>query len=221
MAKARDRISPIIAEIHHELPTSLGGQDDATNLVVLTPREHFVAHLLLFKFSVDDAKRKMAFALNNMCARNSKQSYRHTPTSRQYETARIAFVKAMTGENNPNFGKRFIRTEQHRQNIKDGLPDMRGENASFYGRRHREDSKRKMSESAKIRIASEETRAKIGASKVGNLFALGSRHTEESKLARSIKTLGIPKPRIQCPHCGHVGGNGAMGRWHFDRCKRK
>ena len=34
-------------ENHHIIPKSLGGTDTAENLVRLSPREHFIAHLLL------------------------------------------------------------------------------------------------------------------------------------------------------------------------------
>lgn len=36
-------------ESHHIIPRSLGGSNDAQNLVRLTVREHFIAHCLLFK----------------------------------------------------------------------------------------------------------------------------------------------------------------------------
>lgn len=36
-------------EIHHILPKSLGGSDDRSNLVMFTGREHFIAHMLLWK----------------------------------------------------------------------------------------------------------------------------------------------------------------------------
>lgn len=36
-------------EAHHILPKSLGGCDDPLNLIVLTPEDHFFAHLLLAK----------------------------------------------------------------------------------------------------------------------------------------------------------------------------
>lgn len=29
------------------------------------------------------------------------------------------------------------------------------------------------------------------------------------------------QPKVQCPHCGKIGGNGIMHRYHFDRCKSK
>ncbi|MDO9003603.1 MAG: HNH endonuclease [Aquabacterium sp.] len=36
-----------IYEVHHILPTALGGTDDKTNLIKLTPREHRLADILL------------------------------------------------------------------------------------------------------------------------------------------------------------------------------
>lgn len=36
-------------EIHHIIPRSLGGSNEDSNLVMLTGREHFVAHMLLWK----------------------------------------------------------------------------------------------------------------------------------------------------------------------------
>lgn len=30
-----------------------------------------------------------------------------------------------------------------------------------------------------------------------------------------------PKRKVACPHCGLVGGGGAMKRWHFDNCANK
>lgn len=29
-----------------------------------------------------------------------------------------------------------------------------------------------------------------------------------------------PQKRIECPHCGKVGGKSAMKRYHFDNCKK-
>lgn len=34
------------SEIHHIIPRCLGGSNDKSNLVVLTAREHFLAHYL-------------------------------------------------------------------------------------------------------------------------------------------------------------------------------
>lgn len=51
-------------ERHHILPKSMGGTDDKINLVLLTPKEHFICHLLLTKMCINqDHAQKMRFAL--------------------------------------------------------------------------------------------------------------------------------------------------------------
>lgn len=48
----RARTRPIpneYTERHHIIPQSMNGSDDADNIVHLTAREHFLAHLLLWK----------------------------------------------------------------------------------------------------------------------------------------------------------------------------
>lgn len=64
--KASSRTSLIIKEKHHIIPRSLGGDNSKSNLVNLTPKEHYVCHLLLTKFTVGDAKRKMSYALHRL-----------------------------------------------------------------------------------------------------------------------------------------------------------
>lgn len=51
-------------ESHHILPKSFGGSDNAANRLNLTPREHYVAHRLLCKFTIGKDKRNMTFALH-------------------------------------------------------------------------------------------------------------------------------------------------------------
>jgi len=38
-------------ETHHKIPRCIGGTDDASNLVKLSAREHYIAHLLLVKIT--------------------------------------------------------------------------------------------------------------------------------------------------------------------------
>lgn len=50
IAKAKARVCPDgYVEHHHILPKALGGSDDSSNLVALTAKEHFLAHVLLAK----------------------------------------------------------------------------------------------------------------------------------------------------------------------------
>lgn len=48
-------------EKHHIVPRCLGGDDSADNLVILTFREHFIAHWLLCKIYKNNAKINYAF----------------------------------------------------------------------------------------------------------------------------------------------------------------
>ena len=74
---------------HHIVPRSLGGIDDATNLVNLTPREHFIAHMLLSRMFSGADKARMIFA-----ARQMLSHYR--PCSRTYETLILQANAAMS-----------------------------------------------------------------------------------------------------------------------------
>lgn len=48
----------------------------------------------------------------------------------------------------------------------------------------------------------------------------GRKHTEE-EIEKQIKAqIGKKQVQVVCPHCGKIGGNGQMARWHFDNCKQ-
>jgi hypothetical protein len=47
--KARNRTVSGYVERHHIIPRCMNGSDDPTNIVSLTPEEHFLAHLLLVR----------------------------------------------------------------------------------------------------------------------------------------------------------------------------
>lgn len=74
-------------EVHHIVPKAEGGSDDKTNLVKLSAREHYIAHLLLARIYND---RKMWGALCMMAqCRNSNRKYK--VNSRLYAAGRLRF----------------------------------------------------------------------------------------------------------------------------------
>lgn len=127
-AQSRE-IADTISEKHHILPRSLGGTDDDVNLVLLTPREHFICHKLLPKFTTGRNRYKMIRA-HVLMSGNSKYS------SRVYETFRKEFVKQrsldMKGNKNPMFGA-----------------DRSGHKNTFFGKKHSQETKDKISKSKK------------------------------------------------------------------------
>lgn len=73
-------------ELHHIIPRSLGGSDDIDNLVLLTYREHYIAHLLLTKMHPDNAKIHYAF----LCMLRDPHGLRKL-TSRMVDTIKRNF----------------------------------------------------------------------------------------------------------------------------------
>jgi hypothetical protein len=82
-------------EKHHIIPRSLGGNDDSSNLAILTAREHFICHLLLTKMTTGNARYKMCFALHMITNARNIGEGRYTPTSRLYEHTKHLFREAV------------------------------------------------------------------------------------------------------------------------------
>lgn len=88
-------------ETHHIIPRSLGGTDDADNLIKLYPRDHFFAHLLLSKMFAGIGAIKMAYALK--CMRDfTIGNKRYTVKSREY-----ALIKSINKKIFQKIGQEF------------------------------------------------------------------------------------------------------------------
>lgn len=92
------KLDDVFKERHHIVPKALGGTDLIDNLTYLTPREHFVAHWLLWKIH---RCRSTALAFKRMCEA-PKQSGRANSNSRVYGYARRALSESMTGKPRPD-----------------------------------------------------------------------------------------------------------------------
>jgi hypothetical protein len=53
-------------ELHHILPKSLGGTDEKENLILLTYREHYLAHFLLWKIHGNNKMLYAFWLMNNV-----------------------------------------------------------------------------------------------------------------------------------------------------------
>jgi hypothetical protein len=63
-----------------------------------------------------------------------------------------------------------------------------------------------------------EHRQKLSITSKGNKANLGRKHSEESLRKMSESQRGKKKKDAECPHCGKIGNENVMHRWHFDKC---
>lgn len=150
-------------ERHHIIPKCLGGTDDESNLVDLSAKQHFIAHLLLTKMvSGRRDREKLLYALRAMAnLRHSKQRYAVGCRTYAIIRAQLADVRM---------------SEEQRIKISDSLK----------GRKLDTEHRANISAGLQGRCQSEETRDKIRA---GNL---GLRRSEETKIRISESKKGVP-----------------------------
>lgn len=109
ITKGLSRIRPDgYVERHHILPKSLGGTNEKSNIVVLTAREHWVAHLLLcqihkttkHKYRMAKAVQRMMCKKVGMC-RTTGRLYQFVRAGLSYPKSpehRAAISKALKGK---------------------------------------------------------------------------------------------------------------------------
>ena len=133
-------------ERHHIIPKCMNGTDDEDNLIDLFAREHFIAHKLLAQENPNN--KKLIYAWCMMSVVNNNQ-HRYELTSDEYEELRKAHSDAISGQNNPMWGKIGNRNGQyHTEESKKKMSERQlGESNSFYGKRHTDETRKKMSES--------------------------------------------------------------------------
>lgn len=98
LRRSRKVTANVPYEKHHIVPKSLGGSDSEDNIVTLTPREHYFAHLLLVKITSGNDQVKMAQALRFMSGVTSKRKVKN---SKEYDLAkRLCFRTMQTAGKN-------------------------------------------------------------------------------------------------------------------------
>lgn len=161
-------------ERHHILPKSLFPlwENDERNLVLLTAREHFFCHQLLYKIYPCKEMNYALFYMANCKKEDMKLS------SKQYEKVRLEYSNYksddMKGENNSFYGK------HHSDEKRKFWSETRkgkglGEDNPMFGKTHSDEAKQKLRE------------ANLGS----NNHMYGKRHSEEVKRLMSEKHKGV------------------------------
>lgn len=202
IARAKSRIVSSVEyyEEHHIVPKSLGGENyEKSNLVLLTAKEHFIAHRLLVKFTHSVAKRKMSYALWYMTISKS-----YKITSRSYEYIRISHAEEVRKHKLGKKRKPF--SAQARKNM-----SLAAKNRV----------KRALSDKQKAHLKKLNTRDRSG---IKNPF-YNKRHSSEAlrKIGEASRSrmIGRPKQKKACEHCGGKFAPNMLKRYHSDNCNKK
>lgn len=193
-------------EVHHILPRCLGGGNDDSNLIYLTPREHFIAHkLLALENPLND---KLVYAFHLMSTDGRREV-----TSEEYEIAKTMKSNSMKGKtlhNKPH-------TEETRRKIsertKEALsrPEIHAKLVESHMHMS-EEQRRAISEKQRGRKHSEETKRKMSQAHKGKTY---SKMSDEARENMSKSRRGkIYSYNLTCRVCGKkfVGNNPGIRR---------
>lgn len=169
----RGKIYP--KERHHIVPKSMGGSDRKDNLVYLTPREHIIAHKMLWKIY---RNKQMSCALWMMQHTRSGIKL----TSKQYEILKIEHAVRVSEINTGRVVTNKTREKLRQANL---------------GKKKSVESKAKMSNSQKGRISpmkgrkhTQKSKDKNSVSNKGRIaWNKGIKYTEEQKAKLDISGL--------------------------------
>lgn len=201
IANAQNRNLEGYVERHHIVPRSLGGDDDLDNIVALTPKEHFVCHLLLVRMTEGRDQIKMKYAATLLAGYDGKYI-----TGRLYESLRQGWtqdkehIRKRTNARLKN-GHRWL-SEKAKRKIGDAnrgrkLPRVECEicgksvDPGNYTKSH-------------------------GPNCGKNLYPINA----EQKAKISLANKGRVLPKTKCLHCGKLADGGNYSRWHGDNCKQ-
>lgn len=114
MSRAKQRGDISLFERHHVIPKCLGGSNDASNIVKLTPEEHYTAHLLLVK--MHPHHKGLAWAAIRMC----QDKYGHRTNNKLYGWLRKEHAKAVSTRmmgNTINTGRKQTVEEKSKRSV--------------------------------------------------------------------------------------------------------
>lgn len=196
-------ISGTYTERHHIVPRSMGGADTDDNMVVLTAREHFIAHILLAKIH-GGGMWHAAHMMSNMGRYNGrlyqsvKENHAKQASIRQSGKVVSAATRRKISDNKEraaNISSAMLGKQKSQTHI-DNWYQSRASNGGWV-----------------CSAAKRETQREHMAGEGNPMW--GKTHTEDAK--QKIRAANAQK--VTCPHCGKVGGIAIMPRWHFDNCK--
>ena len=207
--KAKERQLDTYAEKHHIIPRCIGGPDGISNIVKLTPEEHYVAHQLLIK--IYPGEPKLVLAARYMTNGNKKNGGR--TNNKMYGWLKRLFSETMR---NLNTGRK--QSDETKKKKSDKTKGIKRKPLSKESIEKRTATRKLKNSASKREPRSEETKKKLSDANKGKIPKnKGTKHSDED--IQKIKDSLAKLPLLVCPHCNLSGKSSVMYRWHFDNCK--
>lgn len=236
-SEQREKNSGIYYEGHHILPKCLGGlgksnQTNHPNIVLLTGREHYVAHKLLHFIHPENIKLARAFWA---MVSYQKKGRNYRVSSKEYEYLQKIAAQAISGQNNP--------IHKMDKNPFSEPSFIERNRLKRIGTISSEETKRKISIAHKGKKLSEEHKKSIGDKQRGiprnpeSVKKTAEKNRGKKRSPEFVKTMseirkGVPAPQTSntnrimntqkytCPHCDReIGGRANFVRFHNENCK--
>jgi hypothetical protein len=167
VARAASRDIGGYTEVHHVVPRCLGGEDDKSNRVALTAREHYTAHLLLVK--MNPLVPALIYAAHMMTV----DRHGHRIGNRKYEWLRKRHAAATSDAKR---GNSYTLGRKHSEHAKARISAANKGNQNCLGRVLSPESLAKLSRSSRKpkTLAARESMSR--APRAGKPYSCGSEH---------------------------------------------
>ena len=201
-------------------PNYYGSGTAITRAVKKYGKENFQVEVLYYYDTVEECRKDEERILTEYNVRDCPHSY-------NLKNSAIGMTSEdMTGEKNPNYGKRGKdspwygkhhtdatrkKLSQAKKGEKHPMYGKRGKDSPNYGKHRTEESRKKMSQAQKGKTVSEETRKKLSQAHKG------LKHSEETRQKISQAKIGENNPNY-----GKRGKDTSMyGKHHTEETRRK
>jgi hypothetical protein len=220
--ECRKKNNGVYYEAHHIVPRCLGGTGSCKqwrthpNIVLLTAREHFLCHWLLYELY--PLNNSLAVAFSTMSLVENNQQFRYRPSSRIIEKAKLKLSEIKKSFRHTDESKRKIsESSRIRKYSIETIQKRVSTRMANKGYGWSDETKKKQIEARTGKKHSEEHKRKLGNAALERWKTRG----DELRKSYSLKMKGRFKPVVECPFCKTKGGKSAMIRWHFENCKLK
>lgn len=182
-AKYRKNVN-CYTEKHHIIPKSLGGKNNKENLVLLTAREHYVAHRLLIKMYSGEEKIKMQHAFWKLNTRYENEKI-ISINSRTFEKSRKSQAEIMK---NKMSGR--IVSEKTKEAARKTCKSRTGEKHPLYGK----ERPKHVKEASRL-------------ANLGNKYCVGRILSIETR--EKMKQSQLSRKKFICTYCNRtISGEG-------------